>query len=186
MSFEVDIMVDKIITYETSTHGQNWFNKMILVGGDSAPGDEYYEGEEENARALGYMQGFEGVRIWTSDESFTGPDDVINAISAGGGFLFFDGHGNPQTWGTHPPDDEDTWITGLNTNDMPKLQNGDKLPVAVVGGCHNGQFNVSLSNIIQDIMKYGLKGYFFESPYKFYHMEWIPETWCHSEVGFLK
>jgi len=178
MSFEVDIMVDKIITYETSTYGQNWFNKMILVGGDSAPGDEYYEGEEENARALGYMQGFEGVKIWTSDESFTGPDDVINAISEGGGFLFFDGHGNPQTWGTHPPDDEDTWVTGLNTNDMPKLQNGDKLPVAVIGGCHNGQFNVSLSNIIQGIIKYGLKGYFFESPYKFYHMEWIPECWA--------
>ena len=176
-SFDVDIMVDKIITYETSTNGAEWFNRMIVVGGDSSPGDQYYEGEEENAKALEYMAGFEDIKIWTSLGTFTGPDDVINAISNGGGFLFFDGHGNPQTFGTHPPNN-DSWITGLGTNDMSKISNGDKLPVTVVGGCHNGQFNVSIFNIFSGILQYGLRGYFFGGPYKFYSMEWLPKCWA--------
>jgi len=37
-----------------------------------------------------------------------------------------------STWGTHPPDDKKTWITGLDNHDMPKLKNGEKLPVAVL------------------------------------------------------
>ena len=49
------------------------------------------------------------------------------------------------------------------------------LPVILIGGCHNSQFNVSLMNIIKGIMEYGIKGMFLESPYKFYYMEWVPK-----------
>jgi len=174
---DVEIMVDKIITYETSTNNQDWFNKIIVVGGDSSPGDQYYEGEEENYMALQYMKNFEEIKLWTSLGTFTGPDDVVNAISTGAGFLFFDGHGNPQTWGTHPPNN-DSWVTGLGTNDMSELSNNYKLPITVVGGCHNGQFNVSILNILSGVLNYGLKGYFFGPPFKFYSMEWIPKCWA--------
>ena len=177
---EVEVMVSKIINYEENAYGSDWFNRMVVVGGDSAPGYKYYEGEEENKKALEYMQGFEATKLWTSDGSLSGVTDVVNAISGGCGFLFFDGHGNPSTWGTHPPDDNETWITGLDNSDMAKLENGEKLPVTVVGGCHNGQFNVSPFNIIKGILEHGLKGYFFGPPYLFYHMEWVPECWAWS------
>ncbi len=176
--FEVKIMVDKIINYENTVSGKEWFNKIVVVGGDSAPGYKYYEGEEENKKALEYMEGFEGIKLWTSDGSFNGVSDVVNAISSGCGFLFFDGHGNPSTWGTHPPDDKKTWITGLDNNDMSKLKNGEKLPIAVVGGCHNGQFNVSLMNILKGILEEGLN-YFGRSPLgSFWYNEWVPECWA--------
>ncbi|RLF41975.1 MAG: peptidase C25 [Thermoplasmata archaeon] len=175
---EVETMVNKIIKYEDNTYGADWFKRMIVVGGDSAPGDPYYEGEEENAKALEYMKGFQPVKLWASDGSLKGPEDVISKIDEGAGFLFFDGHGNPATWGTHPPNDDKTWITGLNNKDMLELDNGYKLPVCVVGGCHNGQFNVSLWNIPRDILKYGIRGYFFKPPYKFYYMEWVPRCWA--------
>lgn len=173
-SLEIRIMVNKIINYENSAYGEDWFKRMVVVGGDSAPGYEYYEGEEENAKALEYMSDFTGIKLWTSDETLTGVDDVVNAVTVGCGFLFFDGHGNPSTWSTHPPDDEDTWITGLNTFDMPKLDNDDMLPVAVVGGCHNGQFNVTSLNILKGIMEEGLD--FFKLTY--YYKEWVPECWA--------
>jgi hypothetical protein len=173
-TMEVKIMVDKIITYETTAYGEEWFDRMVVVGGDSAPGDQYYEGEEENQYALDYMSDFEGIKLWTSDGSFTGVGDVVSAISDGCGFLFFDGHGNPSTWSNHPPNDEDTWITGLSTIDMPKLRNGDHLPVTVIGGCHNGQFNVTLLNILKGIMEEGMD--FFSLT--FYHKEWVPECWA--------
>jgi hypothetical protein len=173
---QVKTMVDKIITYETTTAGKEWFKKMVVVGGDSAPveGDPYYEGEEENKLALEYMTGFEGVRLWTSNGNFTGPQDVINGISAGCGFLFFDGHGNPMSWSTHPPNNESDWINGLQVKHMSKLKNGEQLPVTVCGGCHNGQFNTSLFNIPKGIIQEGFK-YFKRT---FFLGGWIPECWA--------
>jgi hypothetical protein len=173
---EVTIAVEKIINYETMSKG-SWFHDMVVVGGDSAPGDDFYEGEEENKQALTYMDEFHGISQWTSDGSFTGPDSVMNAINPGCGFLFFDGHANPASWSTHPPNDEETWITGLTVFDMPKLSNEGKYPVCVVGGCHIAQFNVSPLNIIKDLLEYGLNGYIFGPPYQFYHMEWVPKCW---------
>ena len=38
--FEVKIMVDKIINYENEAYGADWFTRIVVVGGDSAPGDE--------------------------------------------------------------------------------------------------------------------------------------------------
>jgi len=178
-NLEVKNMVNKIIKYENKAYGKEWFNKMVVVGGDSAPGYEYYEGEEENKKALEYMQGFEGIRIWASNGNFTGVSDVVKAINGGCGFLFFDGHGNPSTWSTHPPDNN-TWITGLSLRDIPKLINIEKLPVAVVGGCHNAQFNVTMLNIIKGILRDGIIDYFRTSdPYgDFWKREWVPECWA--------
>ena len=178
-AYEVKIMVDKIITYETTTYGSDWFSKMVLVGGDSAPGDQYYEGEEENKKAIEYLPDFDPIKVWTSDESFTEVSDVVNAISGGCGFLFFDGHGNPSIWSTHPPNDSETWITGLNNYDIPKLRNKDQLPVTVVGGCHNGQFNVSILNIIKGVIQDGLHYFSLEPPIgEFWFQEWVPESWA--------
>ena len=173
---QVTTVVDKIITYETTTAGKEWFNRMVVVGGDSAPNatDPWYEGEEENKLALEYMSEFEGVRLWTSTGSFTGPQDVMDAINEGCGFLFFDGHGNPRSWSTHPPHDESVWINGLHVKDMPKLTNGEKLPVTVCGGCHNGQFNTSLFNILKGILQERLQ-YF---RWKIFLAEWTPECWA--------
>ncbi|MEM4257763.1 MAG: C25 family cysteine peptidase [Candidatus Thermoplasmatota archaeon] len=174
----VKIMVDKIITYETNAAGKSWFNDMVVVGGDSAPGDLYYEGEEENKKALEYMDFFNGVSCWTSDETLTGPQSVIDAVSQGCGFLFFDGHGNPSVWSTHPPNNESVWITGLSNRDMRKLRNGDKLPVCVVGGCHNAQFNTSLMRILEGIKSEGFN--FFKR--SFYYKDWVPECWAWKMV----
>ncbi|HWR64269.1 MAG TPA: C25 family cysteine peptidase [Candidatus Thermoplasmatota archaeon] len=173
---EVKTLVTKITTYENTTAGSEWFNKMVVVGGDSAPNatDPWYEGEEENALALQYLAGFDGIRLWTSNGNFTKTQDVIDGINAGCGFLFFDGHGNPMSWSTHPPHNESMWITGLQVKDMPKLTNAEKLPVTVCGGCHNGQFNTSLLNILKGVIQEGLK--YFQ--WKFYLGEWTPECWA--------
>ncbi len=173
---EVKTLVNKIITYETTTAGQTWFKKIVVVGGDSAPmaNAPFYEVEEENKKAIEYLTGFEPVKCWTSDGSFTGPTDVINAISGGSGFLFFDGHGNPMSWSTHPPNNESIWINGLQVKDMKSLKNGQQLPVCVCGGCHNGEFNVSLLNILKGIIKEKFK--YFQ--WTFYLGEWTPECWA--------
>jgi len=178
---QVKTMVKKIITYEDTTYGAEWFKKMVVVGGDSAPAptDPWYEGEEENKLALEYMTGFDGVRLWTSNGNFTGTQDVIDGISAGCGFLFFDGHGNTMAWSTHPPKNESAWISGLLVTDMSKLKNGEKLPITVCGGCHNGQFNTSLSNMFKGFLENGLSYFKSTKPYgEFWSYLWLPSVWA--------
>ncbi|MCK5458943.1 MAG: peptidase C25, partial [Thermoplasmatales archaeon] len=178
--FEVDIMVDKIIEYESSACDPSWFKKMICIAGDTfVPGingdhSGVAEGEIECDHAASFLEplGFDIEKLYTSDGSFSGPSDVTNSISNGAGFVIFAGHGSPSTWGNHPPED-DNFTTGLQLRHMQKLRNSEKLPIVVVGGCHNSQFNVTFLNFVKGIRTEG-KAYFDEH---FWHKTWVPECW---------
>jgi hypothetical protein len=71
------------------------------------------------------------------------PDNITAAVSDGCGFLLFEGHGSAGTWGTRYPGGEERTPPYV-VYDFPKLKNGKKLPVTVIGGCHNSLFNVSI------------------------------------------
>jgi hypothetical protein len=135
---------------------QAWFNRFVVVAGDGFPESENpnwtgYEGEQNTIDAIENMSGFEPIKLWTSDGSFSGPKDVIRAINQGCGFLLFEGHANAFSWSTHPPNDAQTWIKGLNTVSMERLRNKQMLPVCIVGGCHNNEFDVTPANIIKGL-----------------------------------
>jgi hypothetical protein len=121
------------------------------------------------------MDGFEFRVLWTSTGSLTGQEDVEREINQGVGFVHMAGHANPSILVTHPPNEKkikikilhmynlppvnalsmllrnkglDKIIEKLTEPWFPKLTNGEKLPVVLVGGCHNSQFNTTLLNII--------------------------------------
>jgi hypothetical protein len=164
---QLNIMINKIITYENNTFGKDWFNNIVVCAGDTYPESENpdwegNEGEENTLHVLENMTNFNHIKLWTSDDSFQGVNDIINAFTEGCGFVYFDGHANPFRWSTHPPNDADTWIRGLSTMTMNLLHNKEKLPIVVVGGCHNLQFDVHPKRI-------------FDEPWYLY--TWIPECW---------
>ncbi len=184
--FELDIVVDKIIAYETGADDA-WFKQAIMIAGDTFPGgDAYYEGEMETEHTGDLLEsdGFTVDYLFTSLGTFTGVPDVVQAISAGAGFVHFAGHGNPSTWSNHPPNEGDVWITGLSWTDMPKLRNREKLPFIMVGGCHNAQFNATLGNIMHGIKTLGINAYFHmpdeddSSIGPFWLKEWVPRDFC--------
>ncbi len=152
--YQVSDIVDRIITYERSTYGSEWFNQMVVIGGDSFDdiswntSTDYIEGQEETAHALSFMEDFNHTRIWVEggDIAFT-PLNTETELSKGAGFVLFSGHGNPASWATHPHADFDTWID-FGTQNIKNLTNGDKLPVLLVGGCHNSQFDTSLIRLL--------------------------------------
>ena len=179
---DVVIMTNKIITYENGRpRDQEWFNRMLLIGGDTYPnaGDpDAYEAEIDTALSGSYMETVVEIeQLWASTGTLTGQADVEAAISDGCGFVHMAGHANPGTLITYPPKDDESKIVILDVYNippvnaiyalyggsisealgkladpwMPTLTNGDKLPIVVVGGCHNNQFNTSLLNIL----KYG-------------------------------
>ena len=184
---EVTVLVNKIIDYEETRAEESWFKNMLLIGGDTYPYEGRYAGceaEIDTNLSASHMEGFTFTRLWASTGTLTGQDVVEDAINEGAGFIHMAGHANPASLVTHPPFQKDESIIIMQMynifdplNFNPDLTNKDKLPVIVVGGCHNSQFNVSLSRIPEDIKEYGLKGYFFGSPFKFFYMEWVPECW---------
>jgi hypothetical protein len=184
---EVKRIINKIITYET-TVDDSWFKKAVFIAGDTFPApDSFYEGELENQKAIDSLEpaGFTIEKLWASLETLTGKSSVLKQYKPGAGILYFAGHGNPSTWSTHPPHDDEVWITGLDIFVMSRLKNKEKTPFVLVGGCHNAQFNATMSLILKDIKKYGFASYFGfgENPSsRFFYFEWVPHDWCSWQV----
>ena len=142
---EVKIMVDKIITYETQPFEE--FYNFILVAGDSYNDSHgFIEGELATWEAYKQLSNkFKAIKVWASEVDLNAKN-IGNALNGGAGFAYFCGHGNPMSWSTHEPYNFDEWEDGYQIWDMPFLKNGYKLPIVVIGGCHNSQFNVSIFN----------------------------------------
>ncbi|RLF59840.1 MAG: peptidase C25 [Thermoplasmata archaeon] len=182
---DVDIIVNKIINYEKQPADESWFKKMLLIGGDTYPESPIaFEAEIDTNLSASYMDGFSFTRLWTSTGALTGQGDVENAMNQGAGFIHMAGHANPSTLVTHPPFDKDkeqpiTILTMYDIYDFknfnPVLNNDGKLPIIIIGGCHNSQYNVSFARLINEVKEYGIKGTFFGSPWRFYYKEWIPK-----------
>ena len=173
-------VVDKIISYEENTYQQSWFSKMLAIAGDTYLEIDNsnwvgYEGEDYANLAIDYMSGFTPTRLFLSDGSLTGSSDVINAINQGFGFVYFVGHGNPRTWGNHPPNDHE-FVDGLQNHEMGKLNNDPKYPVCIVSGCHNCQFDVHVLNLLKGFLEDGFD-FFSTTGGKVWRFEWVPECW---------
>lgn len=179
--FEVNTVVNKIINYETEAYGATWFDKMLVVGGDTN-GYGGLAGEKQAEEALKYMEDFEPIKLYASDGTLKSWMDVVNAFNNGCGFAYLTGHGNPLEISTHPKNDATKWIDYLKNKHVSLLSNRDKLPICILDGCHNSQFNVSLARFFRGIRDYGLNRYFhlpnWEEDYfygPFYSYDWAYE-----------
>ncbi len=155
---EVKIMVNKIIKYEKGTYGQDWFKNFAVFAGDTYPETTNpnwtgFEGEYYGDRAIENMTDFNAFRYYTSDETFTTASDLINALKQGCGFLYLVGHGSPKTWGNNAPNGT-SFVRGLSDFNIHRLWNKDKLPVCVLSGCHDLQFDVSIFRFFNKTRRY--------------------------------
>jgi len=146
---EVEIVVDKIIHYETETYGQDWFSNMIFIGGNTfpyiwSPGNE---GEENNEIIMEIMSNFNPTIIWTSLRNFN-RKTINNAINEGAGFLDYSGHGFEHGMGTYPP--HLRRLKFYFTPYINDLDNGYKLPIMFFDAC----LTAKLDFILQDILDY--------------------------------
>lgn len=177
---EVKIMVNKIINYEKEKCDDTWFKNLILVAGDSYQDEDHFnEGELISDKAIELMPGFNPLKVYASEQDISRAT-VNTAMNQGAGFAYFCGHGNPASWNTHFPPNGTEWCTGYKLRDMMFLKNKEKLPIVVVGGCHNGQFDVTMMKILKGIREDGLQ-YFSTKPGnigEFWYNEWVPNCWA--------
>jgi hypothetical protein len=182
-AYEVKAVVNKIVNYEAGlVANKTWFKNFVLVAGDSYvntgqwPDDVVVnEGELAGEAAVNVMPGFNPLRVYATIDDIN-RETVNAAMNKGAGFAYFCGHGSTASWNTHfEPATNENWCTGYNVDDMIYLKNSEKLPVTVVGGCHNGQFDRSiLMNLKEGLSKNGLK-YIWG---RFLFDGWIPNCWA--------
>ena len=147
--FEVKTIVEKIISYETSSAGE-WFNRMVCIGGDTFKdiGDPFpYEGEASCDVASSYLTGFDIVKLYASTGALTGSDEVLNEMNQGCGFVLTRGRGGTDKMRTFLPDG--TEIVPIQNKVVRQLTNKDKYPVVILGECNHGKFDVSILNIFK-------------------------------------
>ena len=175
--YEVRSVVKKIIRYERTSHKDDtWFKRMIAVGGVTF---WYHEGQPDGEwlcnLSIDYMGDLikEPVRVFASNPDDPGPrpipKDIIKEFSRGAGFVLFQGHGNSFIWDTKW---QGNWTGGLMTFHFPRITNRFKPPIVVVGGCHNGEFNVTFVKTLLDNTTNVDKSN--------YHAYGTPTSWCFS------
>ena len=151
--FEVITCVRKIINYEKNTHDAEWFDEMLVLAGDTYP--EYKdplwvgnEGEDYADMALENMTGFNPTKLYMSDGTLTHWKDIVKAYNKGYGFVYFAGHGCPLSWSNHFENSHERMESFTNSH-IPLIHNRNKLPVTIISGCHNLQFDVTLLNLLR-------------------------------------
>jgi len=144
---EVIVCCNKIIAYEIGkAYTQPWFTNLVVIGGDSLPGDveKIDEGEYVNEGVISNMDGFLPKRIWASNGELNDATNIQNAIETGAGFVFFNGHGNVNIWATHPHESNE-WIPpgGYTNSHLNALSNGNILPIVVSDACYHCSYDLT-------------------------------------------
>ncbi|HEC77215.1 MAG TPA: PKD domain-containing protein [Thermoplasmatales archaeon] len=142
---EVRTAVEKIIRYENmKAYGEPWFSNVVVIGGDTSPNDDedIDEGEYIGQKILDTMEGYNGIKIWASNNEVKYASNINSAIENGAGFVSFSGHGTPTSWATHPHNKEG-WIPygGYKNSNIEALTNSEKLPIVIIDACSNSKFD---------------------------------------------
>ena len=147
-SYDAKKVVEKIIKYESHAYGSRWFKRMILVGGDTFPGNNLIEGEFMNDYVANMMHGFDFVKIQASQGNLKAWV-VEKELEKGAGFLYYSGHGFPYGWATHLPYN-DNWTGLYVTPYILGLSNSYKLPVIFFDACLTAKPDFNSSDLRED------------------------------------
>jgi hypothetical protein len=148
---EVRHIVKKIITYESTSPAEKpWYKTFIGVGGKTfgyylgKPDGEYLCELAYNYTKLA-IPDLKLVKVFTTNRDTGGlvpdKDGISAAFNQGAGFVDFEGHGGPSRWDTNWFDGNER--VGINIGQFGRIRNGEMQPVVVVGGCHNGLYNIT-------------------------------------------
>ena len=145
--FEVKVVVNKIIRYESEALSKKpWFNRVLVTGGDwydETP--RFYDVDYAAERVAKMMKakGFDVIRLYASLGNLS-TKNIYKVINSGVGFAFFaPGDGLRTKWYTSI-NESCSEIEFSVRHIVMCLHNHEKLPIVVVGGC-----------LINDIDPYG-------------------------------
>jgi hypothetical protein len=130
---EVTTQVNKIIAYERDAeYGENWHASATGIASDNGTGDDYEDDAAHiqniwsNKLSTFTYEEYNPIYAPSADKSM-----ILSALNTGTGIINYTGHGTITGWTT----------TGLKSEDVANLANGDRLPLIFAVACKNGLFN---------------------------------------------
>jgi len=143
---DLEIIVNKIITYENGAYGADWFKKVLLLGGDTWGGNDVIEGEFVTNLIGNEMEkhGFETIKLWCSLNNLR-PKNVNYQTNKGVGFISYSGHGMPSMITT-----ERFFYFNFN---LLGLHNQEKLPIVFFDACLTAKLDHIVSPFAYNIVK---------------------------------
>jgi hypothetical protein len=127
---ELDIVISKIIEYETSFNPQDtWRNKILLASSYEA--EKYFIDTSEEISIFLQSSGYDCKNVYTGGNYDGTTEDVVEYINEGVFIVNHMNHGTPEGW-EHPK---------FKISDIPSLTNKDKLPVMFSINCSSGRFD---------------------------------------------
>ena len=186
---EVKAAVKKITTYEsTGPDAKLWYKNFVGIAGKTfymwqgTPDGQYLCDLAYNY-TKNAIPDLKLTSCYATNRDIGGrtpvPKDILKSFNEGAGFVDFEGHGNTYSWNTiwHDGVYPINWSGGFNIFLYPLLVNGNKLPVVIVGGCHNGLYNVSVIPALKDR---------FRTDNNTNYFSYIPSPVCFSAGLVLK
>ena len=85
------------------------------------------------------MTGFDAIEM--ASKNSLNKFNIWKEMIKGAGFIDFSGHGSPNSWATHPHNNNE-WL-GITIFDIPFYFNENCLPIIFANACHMAQFNLS-------------------------------------------
>jgi hypothetical protein len=144
-NLDLNIVIRKIINYEKSAYGSDWFSRILLLGGDTFPNHGIIEGEYVTSKIAEEMVDFNPTFLWTSKNTFN-LLRINSETTKGAGFISYSGHGYIHGFGTSPPNVEKRiqyydWY-------LPGMLNRNKLPIVFFDACLTATLDYKLFDIL--------------------------------------
>jgi uncharacterized membrane protein len=145
-SVELEVLVNKIINYESFTSGQPWFDNVTLSGTDTFSGTGTPEGEYTCEHITdNYLEDFTTTKIYETttyerDYACTSTN-IVNSLNKGAGFATFHDHGSPTSWAGK-----------FSTSNAASLSNGDMLPFVNFDACSTGYFDRGSGDSLTEVV----------------------------------
>lgn len=148
---ELEIVINKIITYEKETYGSSWFKQIILAGGDTFPpfygaDRDVFEGEITNVHVAQNLPDFQSTLLWTSKRSLNALT-FNRAITKGAGFVSYAGHGFEHGWGTYKPNAMRNKLILYYMPFVKLLRNNEKLPIVFFDACLTAKLDFNIADL---------------------------------------
>jgi len=154
---EADTVIAKVKAYEENLTVADWKTHVLLVADDGKQGD----GDTSFTELSDILNGklpfyYTTTKVYAADYPPNNPTtDITDAINNGTLMVNYAGHGGINIWGKWNGDDEFIF----RQDNIPTLNNGNKLPLVTVANCLNGYFAAPSSvSMAEEFMHQADKG----------------------------
>jgi len=142
---ETQVVVNKIVQYETAPPPGNWDLDVAFVADDADTAGDF--AAISDVMASSYITApFAAMKIYYTPPDYTATQQaVLGRWNAGAGLIVFNGHASESQWAAERL---------FHRDDVPGLVNGTKLPVAVQMTCLTGTFhNPSFGTLDETLLR---------------------------------